>query len=131
MATDSAYVQADTVGISTDVSGMVQQVLVRDNQKVAKGDVLFKLDPKPFRLALERAEAQVGNTKNDLVAMQASYCDMQAQVEQAKDDVDFNMINFKRQEQLLTNNFTPRRRTTLPRTRFRARSTSSLRCNNN
>src|SRR5215471_18288211 len=108
METDNAYVQADTVGISTDVSGMVQQVLVTDNQKVSKGDVLFKLDPKPFRLALERAQAQVGNTKNDLLAMQASYRNMGAQVQQAKADVDFNMTNFKRQEQLLTNNFTPR-----------------------
>ena len=108
MDTDNAYVQADTVGISTDVSGMVQQVLVTDNQKVTKGEVLFKLDPKPFQLALERAEAQVGNTKNDLLAMQASYRNMEAQVQQAKADVDFNMTNFKRQEQLLTNNFTPR-----------------------
>lgn len=108
METDNAYVQADTVGISTDVSGMVQQVLVTDNQKVSKGDVLFKLDPKPFRFALERAEAQVGTTRNDLLAMEASYRNMQAQVEQAKADVDFNMTNFKRQEQLLTNNFTPR-----------------------
>lgn len=108
METDNAYVQADTVGISTDVSGMVQEVLVKDNQKVSKGDVLFKLDPKPFRLALERAEAQVGNTRNDLLAMQASYRNMQAQVDQAKADVDFNMTNFKRQEQLLSNNFTPR-----------------------
>jgi membrane fusion protein (multidrug efflux system) len=108
METDNAYVQADTVGISTDVSGMVQQVLVKDNQKVAKGDVLFKLDPKPFRFALERADAQVGTTKNDLLAMQASYRNMEAQVQQAKADVDFNMTNFKRQEQLLTNNYTPR-----------------------
>lgn len=108
METDNAYIQADTVGISTDVSGMVQQVLVTDNQKVAKGDVLFKLDPTPFRLALDRTEAQVGTTRNDLLAMQASYRNMQAQVEQAKADVDFNMTNFKRQEQLLTNNFTPR-----------------------
>jgi membrane fusion protein (multidrug efflux system) len=108
METDNAYVQADTVGISTDVSGIVQQVLVKDNQKVSKGDVLFKLDPKPFRFALERAEAQVGNTRNDLLAMQASYRNMEAQVQQAKADVDFNMTNYKRQEQLLTNNFTPR-----------------------
>jgi membrane fusion protein (multidrug efflux system) len=108
METDNAFVQADTVGISTDVSGMVQQVLVTDNQKVAKGDVLFKLDAKPFHFALERAEAQLGTTKNDLLAMQASYRNMEAQVAQAKADVDFNMTNFKRQEQLLTSNFTPR-----------------------
>jgi membrane fusion protein, multidrug efflux system len=108
MSTDNAYVQADMVGLSTDVSGIVREVTVHDNQKVAKGDVLFKLDDLQFRLALDRAEAQIGNTRNDLVALQASYRNMQAQVEQAQKDVDFNMVNFKRQEQLLTNNFTPK-----------------------
>jgi membrane fusion protein (multidrug efflux system) len=108
MSTDNAYVQADMVGLSTDVAGIVTQVLVHDNQKVAKGDILFKLDPLQFQLALDRAEAQVGNTRNDLVALQTSYRNMQAQVEQAQKDVDFNMVNFKRQEQLLANNFTPK-----------------------
>jgi membrane fusion protein (multidrug efflux system) len=108
MSTDNAYVQADMVGLSTDVSGIVTQVLVHDNQKVAKGDVLFKLDSLPFQLSLARAEAQVGNTRNDLVALQTSYRNMQAQVEQAQKDVDFNMVNFQRQEQLIANNFTPK-----------------------
>jgi membrane fusion protein (multidrug efflux system) len=108
MSTDNAYVQADMVGLSTDVSGIVTEVLVHDNQKVAKGDVLFKLDDLQFRLALNRAEAQIGNTRNDLVALQSSYRNMQAQVEQAQKDVDFNMVNFQRQEQLIANNFTPK-----------------------
>jgi membrane fusion protein, multidrug efflux system len=108
MSTDNAYVQADMVGLSTDVAGIVTQVLVHDNQKVAKGDILFKLDPLQFQLALDRAEAQVGNTRNDLVALQASYRNMQAQVEQAQKDVDFIMVNFQRQEQLIANNFTPK-----------------------
>jgi membrane fusion protein, multidrug efflux system len=108
MSTDNAYVQADMVGLSTDVAGIVTQVMVHDNQEVTKGDILFKLEPLQFQLALDRAEAQIGNTRNDLVALQASYRNMQAQVEQAQEDVDFNMVNFKRQEQLLANNFTPR-----------------------
>ena len=108
MSTDNAYVQADMVGLSTDVAGIVTQILVHDNQKVAKGDILFKLDPLQFQLALDRAEAQVGNTRNDLVALQASYRNMQAQVGQAQKDVDFNTVNFQRQEQLIANNFTPR-----------------------
>jgi membrane fusion protein (multidrug efflux system) len=108
MSTDNAYVQADMVGLSTDVAGIVTQVLVHDNQRVAKGDILFKLDPLQFHLALDRAEAQVGNTRNDLVALQTSYRNMQAQVEQAQKDVDFNMVNFQRQEQLIANNFTPK-----------------------
>jgi membrane fusion protein (multidrug efflux system) len=108
MSTDNAYVQADMVGLSTDVSGIVTNVLVHDNQTVAKGDVLFKLDDLPFRLALDRAEAQIGTTRNDLLALQASYRNMQTQVAQAKIDVDFNNVNFKRQQQLITNDFTPR-----------------------
>ena len=108
MSTDNAYVQADMVGLSTDVSGIVREVSVHDNQKVAKGDLLFKLDDLQFRLALDRAEAQIGNTRNDLLALQASYRNMETQVEQAKADVDFNTVNFKRQEQLLANNFTPK-----------------------
>jgi membrane fusion protein (multidrug efflux system) len=108
MSTDNAYVQADMVGLSTDVSGIVTNVFVHDNQKVAKGDVLFKLDDLPFRLALDRAEAQIGTTRNDLLALQASYRNMQTQVEQAKIDVDFNNVNFKRQQQLIVNDFTPR-----------------------
>jgi membrane fusion protein, multidrug efflux system len=107
MSTDNAYVQADTVGLSTDVSGIVTEVLVHDNQKVAKGDMLFKLDDLQFRLALNRAEAQIGNIRNDLLALQANYRNMQSQVEQAKTDVDFNNVNFKRQQQLVANNFTP------------------------
>lgn len=107
MSTDNAYVQAAMVGVSTDVSGIVKEVDVHDNQTVAKGDVLFKLDPLPFRLALDRADAQIGNTRNDLIALQASYRNMQAQVAQAKADVDFNTVNFNRQQQLLTNHFTP------------------------
>jgi membrane fusion protein, multidrug efflux system len=108
MSTDNAYVQADMVGLSTDVAGIVTQVLVHDNQKVAKGDTLFKLDPLQFQLAQDRAEAQIGNTRNDLVALQASYRNMQAQVDQAQKDADFNMVNFQRQEQLIANNFTPK-----------------------
>jgi membrane fusion protein (multidrug efflux system) len=107
MSTDNAYVQADMVGLSTDVSGIVTEVLVHDNQQVAKGEVLFKLDDLPFRLALDRAEAQIGNTRNDLVALQASYRNMLSQVAQARTDVDFNNVNFKRQQQLVANNFTP------------------------
>ena len=108
MSTENAYVQADMVGLSTDVSGIVREVLVHDNQKVAKGDLLFKLDPQQFRLALDRAEAQVSNTRNDLLALQASYRNMQTQVDQAKTDVDFNTVNFKRQQQLIVNDFTPK-----------------------
>jgi membrane fusion protein (multidrug efflux system) len=107
MSTDNAYVQADTVGVSTDVTGIVKDVAVTDNQKVAKGDILFRLDDLPFKLALDRANAQLASTRNDLLALRASYKNMEAQIEQAKTDIAFNTVNFNRQKQLATTSSTP------------------------
>jgi membrane fusion protein, multidrug efflux system len=58
MSTDDAYVEADKVGISTDVSGIVTEIGVSNNQVVAEGQVLFRMDDLPFRLALERARTR-------------------------------------------------------------------------
>ena len=105
MSTDNAYVHADIVGISTDVSGIVRSIGVHDNQQVAKGEVLFRLDDLPMRLALERAEARVGTVKNELGALQASYRDMQTKIRQAEADVAYYQVEFERQQKLSSNNF--------------------------
>lgn len=107
MLTDNAYVQADIVGVSDDISGIVTQVVVHENQEVKKGDVLFKIDDQPFKIALDKAEAQLGMTRNDLLAMRTSYKDMQAQIEQAKADIDLDTVNFDRQQKLAASNYTP------------------------
>src|ERR1700681_4398058 len=96
MSTDDAYVEADKVGISTDVSGIVKEIDVRNNQQVEAGEVLFRLDDLPFRLALERAEAQVGIVRNDLNALKANYGDMQAQIKQAQYDIEYYDREFHR-----------------------------------
>jgi membrane fusion protein, multidrug efflux system len=104
MSTDDAYVEADKVGISTDVSGIVKEVDVGNNQQVKEGQVLFRLDDLPFRLALERASAQVGIVGNDLNALKANYRDMQAQIKQAQDDIDYYDREFRRQQDLAAKN---------------------------
>jgi membrane fusion protein (multidrug efflux system) len=104
MSTDDAYVEADKVGISTDVSGIVKEIDVSDNQEVAAGQVLFRMDDLPFRLALERAEAQVGIVRNDLNALKASYRDMEAQIKQAQNDIEYYDREFHRQQDLAAKN---------------------------
>jgi membrane fusion protein (multidrug efflux system) len=104
MSTDNAYVEADKVGISTDVSGIVKEIDVRNNQQVEAGEVLFRLDDLPFRLALERAEAQVGIVRNDLNALKANYGDMQAQIRQAEYDVEYYDRESRRQQDLAAKN---------------------------
>jgi membrane fusion protein, multidrug efflux system len=83
-STDDAYVEAEKVGVATDVAGIVKDVGVTQNQHVEAGQVLYRLDDLPFRFALERAQAQVGVVRNSLTALRASYRDMQAQIGQGK-----------------------------------------------
>jgi membrane fusion protein, multidrug efflux system len=104
MSTENAYVQADMVAIATDVSGMVKGIDVRENQQVSPGDVLFRLDDLPYRLALERAEAQIDIVRNEVRAQQDSYRDMQAQIQQARSDVAFYNTDLQRKEQLVGSN---------------------------
>jgi membrane fusion protein, multidrug efflux system len=105
MSTDDAYVEADKVGVSTDVSGIVKEVDVSENQRVDVGQVLYRLDDEPFRYTLERAEAQVGIVRNDLNALKANYQDMQAQIKQAQDDIDYYSTEFHRQQELTGKGF--------------------------
>jgi RND family efflux transporter MFP subunit len=55
--TRDGVVRADVVGVAPDVSGLVSEVLVRDNQPVHKGDVLFRIDKERFTIALQQADA--------------------------------------------------------------------------
>ena len=101
MSTENAYVRADIVAVSTDVSGIVRDIAVHENQAVKAGDVLFRLDDLPFRLALDRANAQVGIVSTSLEALKASFRDMQAQIRQAQVDVDFYAKEEGRQQRLV------------------------------
>ena len=98
MSTDDAYVDADKVGVATDVSGFVREVDVKDNQHVEAGQPLFRLGGQSFRFALASAQAQLGITRDSLLALQASYGDMQTQIKQAQEDLAYNQREYNRQE---------------------------------
>ena len=78
VGTDDAFTKADTVPISADVSARVVAIEVHDNQKVTAGQVLFRLDDEAFRLALAKAESRMVQTRNDILALQATYRQKQA-----------------------------------------------------
>jgi membrane fusion protein (multidrug efflux system) len=93
--TDNAYVKSDKIAISAEVAGPVTEVLVRDNEAVAAGRVLFRLDPAPYRVALAEAEAKVAQVRNDLAALAATHRQKQAEIILAN-----TRLAFARQEQL-------------------------------
>jgi len=71
--TRDGRVRADVVAIAPDVSGLVTEVLVSDNQNVRRGDVLFRIDPERFTLALRQAEAVVVGKKAAAVQSEKDY----------------------------------------------------------
>jgi membrane fusion protein (multidrug efflux system) len=60
VSTDDAYIRASKLMVSTDVSGIVSSVDVHEGQLVKAGDVLFRLSPKQFQIALDNAKAKFG-----------------------------------------------------------------------
>ena len=99
--TDDAYVKADIVNVANDISGIVVEVDVKEGQDIRKGDLLFRLDDEPYRIAREGAEAQLGIVVNQLQAAKANYAQARAQIEQAKADLDFYAKTRSRQTDLL------------------------------
>jgi membrane fusion protein, multidrug efflux system len=79
--TDDAYLQADLVHMAPDVSGRIVELDVRDNQKVQRGEVLFRIDPEPYRLRVDQARGTVLGLEGtlavtaDQVASQTSKAD--------------------------------------------------------
>ena len=95
--TDNAYVQSDMVLVSTEVSGVVKDVLVSENQAVTAGEPLFRLDPAQFLVAVAKAEAKLAQVRIDLAALKASYREKEAEIELAKTKYAFALKTQERQ----------------------------------
>jgi len=104
VSTDDAYVQAAKLMVSTDVSGLVQDVDVREGQHVKKGQVLFRLDPRPFRIALANAKAQLAQTALNVRSMQEDYQRMLRDVDAQRAQVELAQRNYTRYAGLLKAN---------------------------
>ena len=93
---DDSYVQADRLMVSTDVSGLVATVAVHDNQQVHKGEVLFTLDERQFRIALEGAQANLQQTVLNITAMKRDYQRMLHDTDARQAQVQADQASFDR-----------------------------------
>ena len=105
VTTDDAYVGAQKVLITPDISGKIERVVVREGQQVNEGDVLFEIDPIPFRLAELQARAtldQAHTTFDNLKANIKIYDDMTALMQEG---VDLKQRDVARKQTLVKNSF--------------------------
>jgi membrane fusion protein (multidrug efflux system) len=105
VGTDDAYVGAQKVLITPDISGKIDKVVVKEGQHVNAGDVLFEIDPVPFRLAVDQAKAtleQAHTTYDNLVANIKIYGQM---LDLAQQGVDLKQRDVDRKTTLVKSNF--------------------------
>jgi membrane fusion protein (multidrug efflux system) len=98
--TDNAYVKANIVPISAAVTGRVIEVMAHDNEVVAAGTVLFRLDPEPYQIALNGAKAQMEVIRTDVLSMRAEYRATLQEAAEARSRIDFLEKQLARQEYL-------------------------------
>lgn len=101
VGTDNAYLKANMVSVSADLSGRVVDVMVHENEKVTPGTALFRLDEEPLRIALAEAEANLAVVRNDIDAQKAAYRQAQEQLEIAQANVAFAEREYRRREKLV------------------------------
>ncbi|MEP7211403.1 MAG: HlyD family secretion protein, partial [Alphaproteobacteria bacterium] len=108
VSTDNAYVQQDMVSVSPDVSGRIVAVNVKENQRVKKGDLLFRIDPETFQIALAQADAALASARVQVDTLSTDTGSAQADIESADADIQLAQATFDRQAALMKRGFTTR-----------------------
>jgi membrane fusion protein (multidrug efflux system) len=99
--TDDATVQAGQGAVAANVSGPVVAIAVHENQPVTAGQILFRIDPRPYQAAVDEAAARLADARTQVAARQASYHQGEAQIEAAQAQLAYAAGEAARQKQLL------------------------------
>jgi membrane fusion protein (multidrug efflux system) len=106
VSTDNAYVKQDMVAVGAEVGGRIVEVNVREDQRVAAGDLLFRIDPEPYQLEIARADAAIAGAQANLTALENDADLSGADIGAAREDIAFARSRLERQEALWERGFT-------------------------
>jgi membrane fusion protein (multidrug efflux system) len=98
--TDNAYVKAHIIAVSAEATGRVTEVAVRDNEKAAAGQLLFRIDAAPFEVAVARADAQLANVRTEVETLRADHRVALAEAREAEERIRFLTVQLERQRRL-------------------------------
>jgi membrane fusion protein (multidrug efflux system) len=108
VSTDNAAVKQDIVSVSAQVSGPVSKISVENGDHVKRGDLLFQIDPAPYRVALEQAQAQLAAAKLQTQQLQTQAAGTGADITGAQANLNIKQNALSRQSALLKRGFTTR-----------------------
>ncbi|MFD9897017.1 efflux RND transporter periplasmic adaptor subunit [Mesorhizobium sp. NPDC059025] len=113
--TENANLQQATLSIAANVPGRIVEVNVADNKPVKKGDVLFAVDPEPYKIALAQADAAVANARLGVEQLRSAYRQAQAKELSASSEVTYAQSQYDRAVDLVKKGINPQ--STLDQTR--------------
>jgi membrane fusion protein (multidrug efflux system) len=99
--TDNAFVQQSKVSVSADIAGRITSVNVGENQIVKAGDVLFTIDPQPYQIALDQANAALATARVNVEQLKVAYGTAQAQLKAAQATLQIRQEAFDRKQALV------------------------------
>jgi membrane fusion protein (multidrug efflux system) len=108
VSTDNAFVRAAKITVNARVAGQAVEIAVRDNERVRQGQVLFRIDPEPYQIAVDQAEARLGSARLQIDGLKATYRQQQAELQSAKESAAFDEREYDRKKMLVASDFTPR-----------------------
>jgi len=95
--TDNAYVRQDKVSVSAEVGGAIIEVAIRENQRVAAGDLLFRIDPEPFALAVAEAKTALAAARARLEELEIEYATADVEIDRALEEIVYYEREYRRQ----------------------------------
>ena len=106
VTTDNAYVKQDMVAVAAEVGGKIVGVMVEEDQRVAAGQLLFRIDPEPYQLDLAAANADIANAQVNVSALRSDSDLSGADIAAARENIAFARSRLERQEALWERGFT-------------------------
>jgi membrane fusion protein, multidrug efflux system len=98
--TEDAYVKANISAVSAPIPGRIVEVLVRDNQAVEAGALLFRINPQPYEIAIERAKARIEIIRTEVASLRAEYKATLMKADETRERIQYLQRQLDRQTKL-------------------------------
>jgi membrane fusion protein (multidrug efflux system) len=108
VSTDDAFIRAAKESINARVPGQVIEIAVANNQRVQRGQLLFRIDPEPYQIAVNQAEARLSSSRLEVDALKATYRQQLTELQSAQDSAEYDAREYSRKKALVGSDWVPR-----------------------
>lgn len=110
VSTDNAYLQQDKISVSAELGGRIVEVGVKENQHVNAGDLLFRIDPEPYNIAMAQADAAIASAQVRVVGLETDLSTKGSDIDSARSNMVYQQQTYEREAALFARGFSTRAR---------------------